>query len=74
MLRADASHASQVRIRARRMVKRWVAWSRKNRELAEIWVRGGMWIRLRVNSRQLLSMFVILRYVLTGGYFIFAVC
>lgn len=66
-LRADRASRLRDRDRAHRALQWWAARARKKRFLARQWINGGMWLRLRVKTRQVVKMFVVLRYVTVLG-------
>lgn len=63
ILRADKASRLRDRDRAHRALQWWAARARKKRLIARQWINGGMWLRLRVKTRQVVKMFVVLRYV-----------
>lgn len=66
-LRADKASRLRDRDRAHRALQWWAARARKKRLLARQWINGGMWLRLRVKTRQVVKMFVVLRSVTVLG-------
>ncbi|CAM9303164.1 unnamed protein product [Ectocarpus fasciculatus] len=59
--RADRASDTRLQNKADRLFRWWAARIRKKKFLERQWINGGMWLRLRVNTRQVATTFTVLR-------------
>ncbi|CAN0281875.1 unnamed protein product, partial [Ectocarpus sp. 12 AP-2014] len=59
--RAIRASDTRLKTKADRLFRWWAARIRKKKFLERKWINGGMWLRLRINTRQVAATFIILR-------------
>ncbi|CAM9821927.1 unnamed protein product, partial [Ectocarpus sp. 4 AP-2014] len=59
--RADRASDTRLKTKADRLFRWWAARIRKKKFLKRQWINGGMWLRLRINTRQVATTFIVLR-------------
>eukprot|EP00752_Nemacystus_decipiens_P014275 g12696.t1 len=61
-VRADRASSARLKAKADRLFRWWAGRMRQKKCLHRQWINGGMWLRLKINTRQVSSAFIILRY------------